>query len=93
MTYQEAAQMALDVQDASNLSGVVHSFSEQVMPALWEEAHKRGEGTAWVNHHPIATLFIDKLVSLNGTSHDLGTILEDWDKVRDIAKGVENVSR
>jgi hypothetical protein len=64
MNYQEAAQWAIDCQDASNLSGVVHSFDKAVS-AIWEEAHRTGKGTAWVNTHPIVTLYLSKLASLN----------------------------
>ena len=35
-------QTALDVQDACNLSGVVHSFS-QVITEVWKEAREKGE--------------------------------------------------
>jgi hypothetical protein len=66
MTYLQAAHDALACQDACNASGVVHSF-DQAMSALWDEAHKQGKGTEWVNRHPIVTLFIDKLASLNRT--------------------------
>lgn len=56
---------AITVQDACNLSDVVKSFA-LAMDVLWAEARERGEGTAWINRHPIVTLFIDKLASLNG---------------------------
>jgi hypothetical protein len=65
LSYRTAAQTALDVQDACNLSGVVYSFS-QAVTAIWDEAHMTGKGSDWVNSHPIVTLFLDKLVSLNG---------------------------
>ena len=38
MTLQEAAQSALDVQDASNLSGVLRTFNEIVVDVIWPEA-------------------------------------------------------
>jgi hypothetical protein len=66
MTYQQAAQTAIDVQDASNLSGVVHSMGLAVS-AVWDEARKQGKGTEFVNKNPIMYLYIDKLASLNGT--------------------------
>lgn len=68
VSYKHAAQTALDVQDAVNLSGVVHSFS-QAVTALWDEAHQTGKGTDWVNEHPIVTLFLDKLVALNNAGY------------------------
>lgn len=60
MTMQEAAKFALDVQSASNLSGVVKSFA-LVMEVLWAEARKEGHGTEWVNTHPIAVLFATQI--------------------------------
>lgn len=66
MTYQQAAQTALDIQDASNLSGVVASFSE-VMTALWTEANRTGRGTDWVNQHPVSKLFAEKVSQLAGS--------------------------
>ena len=67
LTIKEAAQMALDVQDACNLSGVVHSFS-RVMSLLSDEANRIGLGTDWKNTHPIAVLFSDKIASLTGSN-------------------------
>ena len=51
------------VQDACNLSGVVHSFG-QVVSELWEHAREKGMGTEWVNQHPVCVLFADKMASL-----------------------------
>jgi hypothetical protein len=67
VTIQEAARTAITVQDAVNLSGVLHSFSEIVTEVIWPEARKQGKGTDFVNRHPIVTLFLSKLASLNGT--------------------------
>jgi hypothetical protein len=55
---------ALQVQDACNLSGVAHSLSRDVLPAVWAEAHAAGQGTEYVNTHPAVVLFVDKLASL-----------------------------
>jgi hypothetical protein len=65
MNYQEAAQWAIDCQDACNLSGVTHAFDKAVS-AVFEEAQKQGKGTDWINKNPIVTLFLSKLCSLNG---------------------------
>lgn len=65
MTIQEAAQSAILCQDACNLSGVLASFHNVVMNVLWPEAHRINKGTAFINSHPICTLFLDKLASLN----------------------------
>src|SRR5712692_1795197 len=65
MTIQTAAQIALDCQDAVNLSGVLASMKEIVHEVIWPEARRLGKGTEWVNSHPIVTLFLSKLCSLN----------------------------
>lgn len=58
---KKLAQDAIDVQDASNLVGVVISFSEalinlrQVFPNL---------STKEINEHPIAVLYSSKIASL-----------------------------
>jgi hypothetical protein len=36
------------------------------MPVLWDEARKQGQGTDWVNRHPIVRVFLSKLADLNG---------------------------
>lgn len=53
---------ALAIQDACNLSGVVHSFAT-AMSALCAE----GLDTAARNNHPIAILFASKIASLTGS--------------------------
>jgi hypothetical protein len=65
MTYEQAAQWALECQDACNLSGVTHSYDKAVH-AIFEESQRLGKGTDWINKHPIVTLFLSKLCSLNG---------------------------
>jgi hypothetical protein len=67
MNIQQAAQAALDCQDACNLSGVLASFKEVVHEVIWPEARRIGKGTEWVNQHPICTLFLNKLSSLNSS--------------------------
>lgn len=85
---QVAAKMALDVQNASNLSGVVQAFANTIMPALWEASNEGGHGTDWVNRHPIAVLFADKIAHLTGTQtlgHDV--VLNAYPEVRRLAEG------
>jgi hypothetical protein len=58
------AKDALLVQDACNLSGVVHSLS-RAMHAIWEVSNRKGLGTDYVNQHPIVAMYLDKLCQLN----------------------------
>jgi len=58
---KRAAQDALTVQDACNLSGVVHAFS-RAMSVVKENTN----GTDEANRHPIAVLFADKIMDMVG---------------------------
>jgi len=60
-TMQELAQEALDIQDACNLSGVVHAFSRVVTQL--RELHPR-ISTDVINTHPICVMYASKIVSL-----------------------------
>jgi hypothetical protein len=84
LSLKEAAQTALDVQDACNLSGVLASFHEVVMDVLWPTARELNMGTDWVNTHPIVTVFLDKLTDLNRRAE----FFRAYDEVKKIAGGV-----
>ena len=60
----ELHREALQVQDAVNLSGVVHSFS-RTMHRLRELVP--GKDTEFYNRHPIAILFSSKIADLTGS--------------------------
>ena len=77
MTIREAARLALTVQDACNLSGVVHAWS-RIMELLWEEARRTGQGTDFVNNHPICVLFASKVASLTHCE-SASRFSEAWD--------------
>ncbi len=63
-TMADLAREALQVQDACNLSGVVHSFSRAITRLrVLLEAEGNG-GTSAVNTHPVCMLFTDKLADL-----------------------------
>lgn len=62
----ELAREALDVQDACNLSGVVHGFSRAIT-ALRECLPNAG--TSEINSHPICVLWADKIAHLTGTQN------------------------
>ena len=53
----------LQLQDASNISGLVHYFS-RVMYKLMSERDAKKHGMEWVEKHPIVILLTDKLMSL-----------------------------
>ena|SRR3990172_3382052 len=70
-------QDAYNVQSACNLSGVVRSYAK-TMSKIWAEANAQGRGTDWVNHHPIAVLFADKVAHLAGAKNDHDLIWEAY---------------
>jgi hypothetical protein len=88
-----AAQTALDVSGAVNLSGVLHSLNEILSLVLWPEARKLGKGTEYVNTHPIVTLFLHKLVSLNHSECFCSACIANFThasaEVNAITKGVQ----
>lgn len=57
------AKGALLVQDACNLSGVLHSFSKML-----GDMHDAGLDTTQKNKHPLSILFSSKVESLTGSS-------------------------
>lgn len=59
-------QDAITVQDACNLSGVIH-FWDRLVTRIWEEAQEgEGRGTDWVNRHPLNVMLASKVASLTG---------------------------
>lgn len=61
----EHYKMAMDSQNACNLSGIVKAFA-QVTEELWKEAHHYKLGTDFVNQHPISRLFAEQIAHLAG---------------------------
>ena len=64
---------AIEVQDACNLSAVVHSMDE-TMSDLWAMARALGKGTDWVNNHPICRLYASKIAHLTGMFASANTL-------------------
>src|SRR5258707_310244 len=91
-TLPQAARTALDVQNAVDLSGVLHSLDQIVTDVIWPEARKLGKGTEFVDTHPIVTLFLHKLISLNRNECFCSGCVSDFARasaeVDAIAKGV-----
>ena len=81
---------ALAVQDACNLSGVVHSFARSIS-RLWQlERAKQAidptyqYSTETINKHVVALLFADKIVSLTGTQFDNSKVFEAYRTASDM---------
>jgi len=83
-TLKDLAQDALFVQDACNLSGVVHSFS-RAMTDL--RANLPNASTDEINQHPIAVMYSSKIQSLTDSDSTL-TFSRAYNKVCEIAEKV-----
>ena len=65
-TMKELAARAYGVQDACNLSGVLHSFSRDItdLRLLLNEELGKEFSTAALNQHPVCVLYSSKIASL-----------------------------
>jgi len=70
-TLKQLAQESLDVQNACNLSGVVHSFSRAMTDLRAILSVEEGFSTDKLNTHPIAVLYSSKIGSLTGSDNML----------------------
>lgn len=50
---------------ASNASGMIRSMN-RCLDYIWAEARDCGQGTDYVNKHPVITLFLSQLAQVNG---------------------------
>jgi hypothetical protein len=85
---------ALQVQDASNPSGVVNSLANEILPGIRLEPGYHEQGTAYIKRHPAFILFLDKLVSLTGVAwmHDTDmAISQAYTDCETLATGLEAV--
>ena len=74
-------EIALMVQSACNLPGVVHSFSE-ILSRLVKEAQEQGKGTDWINTHPICVLFAEQISHLTKKDYfEAYKTCEEWAKL------------
>jgi hypothetical protein len=64
-TIAELAKEALDVQNASNLSGLIQSWSESIREL---RENLPNAGTDEINRHPINALWSYKVVDLTGAN-------------------------
>jgi hypothetical protein len=69
---KDLARNALDVQDACNLSGVVHSFSRDIMRLRALLSEEPDFSTDKLNRHPVSVLYSSKIASLTGSEFIIG---------------------
>jgi hypothetical protein len=78
---QEMAQEALWVQDACNLSGVVHTFSQTMTLLRKILEQEPGFSTDKLNKHPIAVLYASKIASLTSSDSNFSIAFEECQKL------------
>jgi hypothetical protein len=86
-TLKELAQESLDVQNASNLSGVVHGFSRAITDLRAHLESEPGFSTYKLNVHPICQLWSDKIASLTNTQSFNDVTADAYMAVRKIVEG------
>lgn len=88
-TMQELAKDAMQVQDACNLSGVVHGWS-RAMKDLIQNLRDSGQytGTDQINSHPINRMWASKVHDLTGLGlSDTKTFSDAFDEVLTLIEG------
>lgn len=88
-TMADLAREAMQVQDACNLSGVVHSFAKTLdrLRRLLDESSE-GFSQSRFHGHPIVTLWVSKISDLTvGTGTDYATFGTAYDAVKALAEG------
>jgi hypothetical protein len=70
-------QEALDIQDACNISGLLRDLP-RVLDAVHGDAHARGQGTDYVNTHPLLRLWLDKCCALAGLTVQQRPVLDAY---------------
>lgn len=84
MTLKQAAQAAIEVQNACNSCGIANSLSDIMRDVLMVE----GKGTRYVNTHPIVALFLFKLGELNG--YGISSLDEGYDRAMNECLAIVN---
>jgi pterin-4a-carbinolamine dehydratase len=83
MTYTSERDVLADayqVQDACNLSGIVHSFAEACSFLM-----RHGCDSLTILHHPAVVLYVEKIVSMFPHDIDCFATQVDWDCARKAA--------
>ena len=83
-TLAQLAQEAIDIQNACNLSGLVHGWSRSIsrLRKLCPDLDTNG-----INRHPINFLWADKLADLAGVSGAIMAYSDAMDSCTLLAKG------
>lgn len=65
-TEKELLQESWEIQDACNLSGVIHAFSRAISE-LWDlQRSEKTASTSNINQHLLCKLYASKIISLTG---------------------------
>jgi hypothetical protein len=83
--WKTLAQEALDVQNASNLSGVANSFADVVREVRTRLEAEGAGGNRTLHNHPIIQVWADKIASLTGTQASVSWAPKAYDEVNKLA--------
>jgi len=86
-TLKELATEALQVQDACNLSGVLHAWSRSITELRVLLEGQTGFSTDKLNRHPISVVWADKVASLTGTQNDTKSVFDAFGWCHDLIEG------
>lgn len=81
---KDLAIEALQVQDACNLSGVVHGFSRAITELRRILENEPEFSTDKLNTHPVCLLWADKIASLTGIQGDSNELLGAYEYVKNL---------
>ena len=89
-TLKDLAKEAIEIQDACNLSGLIHGWHRS-MEVLWSILRDSGAGTAQINQHPINQLWASKVHDLTGMglsdTEAFGKAYDACKKLAEVADG------
>lgn len=83
---QELCRGAIQVQDACNLSGVVHAFSTAITDLRAHLSSQPDFSTDKLNQHPVAVMYASKIASLTGCENGMA-FAHAYSECEDIAEG------
>jgi hypothetical protein len=90
-TMQQLCRDAILVQDACNLSGVVHSFSAAMTDLRAHLSTQPDFSTDKLNRHPVAQMYASKIASLTGCE-DARSFTNAYSECDDIANGTTSAT-
>jgi hypothetical protein len=83
MAKRNIYRQAIDVQNASNPSGVIHTLAEEILPGVQAEPGYREQGTSYLRTNPALVLFMFKLADMFGIAYLSGDSINRYGDMED----------